>query len=50
MTRVTVRVVFWMPKSMRELEEMRRGARGYRGGTPDTHTPSLQIAVRSINT
>ena len=35
---------------MRELEEMRRGARVYRlGGTTDTHTPSLQMTVRSIS-
>ena len=36
--------------TMRELEEMRRVTRVYRlEGTTGTHTPSLQMTVRSIN-
>ena len=36
--------------TMRGLEEMRRVTRVYRlEGTTGTHTPSLQMTVRSIN-
>ena len=34
MTRVTVRVEFWMPKSMRELEEMRMRRERVQGRDP----------------